>query len=194
MSTTTDDHDLAVRFRNGDEHAVREVYERFAGPLFTLSRSKLADREDAHDAVQQTFLQAWRAAGRYDPDRPLSAWLYQICRRVCIDGYRQSRRAENITAAVTAETATSTGEISTIGATMEQTWTVWEMRRAVDELPAHERVIVRLADLEGWSLPEIAAHLGIPVGTVKSRSFRAHRHLAKALAHLRPAASDERVA
>jgi RNA polymerase sigma-70 factor (ECF subfamily) len=55
----------------------------------------------------------------------------------------------------------------------------------VDELPVDEREVVRLASLEGWSLPEIADHLGLPLGTVKSRSFRAHRRLAAALAHLR---------
>jgi RNA polymerase sigma-70 factor, ECF subfamily len=188
-TTTTDDRDLAVRFRNGDPDAIREVYRRFSGSLFTLSRSMLADAEDAHDAVQQAFLQAWRAASQYDPERPLSAWLYQICRRVCIDSYRRSVRAADVVAAVRQE-----AEVVTTGSTMEQTWTVWEVRRAIDELPPHEREIVRLADLEGPSLPEIAAHLGIPVGTVKSRSFRAHRHLADLLAHLRPAVTDERVA
>ena len=188
MSTTTTDHDheLAMRFRHGDPDAVRDVYRRFSGPLYTLSCSMLADRDDAHDAVQQTFLQAWRAADRFDPERPLSAWLYQICRRVCIDRYRRASRAADVLSAVRPVTA-----LSTDGPTMEQTWTVWEVRRAIDDLPDHEGVIVRLADLEGWSLPRIADHLGIPVGTVKSRSFRAHRHLAETLAHLRAPAIEE---
>ena len=188
-TTSYDDRELAERFRDGEQEAVRELYRRFSGPLFALSRFLLADREDARDAVQQTFLQAWRASGRYDPDRPLSAWLYQICRRVCIDRYRTTRRAAHVIAAVA-----PTINVSTDGPTMERTWTVFEVRRAIETLRAHEREMVRLADLEGWSFPQISDHLGIPVGTVKSRSFRAHRHLAEALAHLAPRATEERAA
>jgi RNA polymerase sigma-70 factor (ECF subfamily) len=129
--------------------------------------------------VQQTFLQAWRAAGRFDTTRPQSAWLYAIARRVCIDEYRKASRAP----AVARDDDTIDGVVE--GPSLDRAWTVWEVRRAIDELPADERLVVRLASLEGWSLPEIADHLGLPLGTVKSRSFRAHRRLAAALAHLR---------
>src|SRR5438309_1975520 len=93
MSTTDDERDLALRFQTGDPDAVRQVYRRYAGPVHTLCRSLLGDPALVDDAVQQTFLQAWRAAGRFDPSRPLSAWLYAIGRRVCIDEYRKARRA-----------------------------------------------------------------------------------------------------
>ena len=134
MSTATidrHDHGLAVRFRDGEPDAIRDVYRLFSGPIFALSRSMLADREHAHDAVQQTFLQAWQAADRYEPDRSLSAWLYQICRRVCIDRYRRERR--------TAESLTATGsldDVSTDGPSMEETWTSFEVRWAIERLPA----------------------------------------------------------
>jgi RNA polymerase sigma-70 factor (ECF subfamily) len=184
-----DDHDLAVRFRDGDPDAIREVYRLYSGSMYALSRSLLADREHAKDAVQQTFLQAWRAAARFDPDRSLAAWLHQICRRVCIDRYRRERKAA---AAVT--TNGSVGDLPTEGPSMEQTWTTWEVRRAIDELPALEREIVRLAHLEGWSFTQIAERLDVPVGTVKSRSHRAHRRLASSLAHMAPTADEELVA
>jgi RNA polymerase sigma-70 factor (ECF subfamily) len=180
-----DDHDLAVRFRDGDPDAIRDVYRRFSGPMFALSRSLLADPEHAKDAVQQTFLQAWRAAARFDPDRSLSAWLHQICRRVCIDRYRRERRAS---AAVT--TTGSVGELATDRPSMESTWTTWEVRRAIGQLPDQEREIVCLAHLEGWSFSQIADHLEVPVGTVKSRSHRAHRRLVSLLAHMAPAATE----
>jgi RNA polymerase sigma-70 factor (ECF subfamily) len=192
MPTATidrDDHDLAVRFHDGDPDAIREVYRRFSGPMYALSRSLLADREHAKDAVQQTFLQAWRAAGRFDPDRSLAAWLHQICRRVCIDRYRRERKAA---AAVTPNG--SVGDVATEGPSMESTWTTWEVRRAIDDLPALEREVVRLAHLEGWSFTQIAERLEVPVGTVKSRSHRAHRRMVSALAHLGPTPSEELVA
>jgi RNA polymerase sigma-70 factor (ECF subfamily) len=187
MGTTTldrHDYDMAVRFRNGDADALRDVYRAFSGPVYALCRSMLADKEQARDAVQQTFLQAWRAADRFDPERPLSTWLNMICRRVCIDSYRRDHRA--------LEALTPTGflnDVSTDGPSIERTWTVWEVRRAVDRLPDTEREIVRLSHLEGWSMSQIADRLDVPIGTVKSRSHRAHRRLVDSLAYL--SRSDE---
>src|SRR5262245_54223272 len=145
-----DDVDVAARFHRGEPEAIREVYERFSGPLLSVARSMLTDREQARDAVQQTFLQAWRARERFDPQRPLSAWLYQICRRVCVDRYRQDHKAK---AALTV-----TGrfeEVSVDGPSLDQTWTVWQVRQAIEDLPLDEREVVRLFHLEGWSLPQI---------------------------------------
>ena len=103
---------------------------------------------------------------------------------MCIDEYRKVSRAPMV--------ATHDGQIDGVveGPSLDRAWTVWEVRQAVDELPDDERTVVRLASLEGWSLPEIAEELGLPLGTVKSRSFRAHRRLAAALAHMRTAATD----
>jgi RNA polymerase sigma factor (sigma-70 family) len=179
-----EDQELAVRFRDGDPEAVRDLYRRYSGALFTIARSMLADHEHANDAVQQTFLQAWKAAHRVDADRPLSSWLYQICRRVCIDRYRAERKA--------AEALTSDGEVTDSaidGPSIDETWTAFEVRRAIDALPEEEREVIRLSHLESWSYARIAEKLAVPVGTVKSRAFRAHRKLASALAHLDDRAS-----
>jgi RNA polymerase sigma-70 factor (ECF subfamily) len=62
---------------------------------------------------------------------------------------------------------------------------VWAVRAAIEELPPLEREVVRLQDLESLTQAEIGARLGVPVGTIKSRSFRAHRRLADRLGHLR---------
>ena len=70
----------------------------------------------------------------------------------------------------------------------ERTWEAFEVRAALDQLPADEREVVRLAHFGGLTHSEIADELQVPVGTVKSRSFRAHRRLAGLLAHLVDAA------
>ena len=67
---------------------------------------------------------------------------------------------------------------------LESTWEAWEVRLAVDRLPDDEREVVRLAWFLGLSHPEIAEQLSVPIGTVKSRSHRAHRRLASLLAHV----------
>jgi len=182
MHTTLSDAELAERFRDGDDEIVRAVYRRYAGPMLTVARGSLRDRELAEEAVQQAFLQAWRAAGSYDPARPLSSWLFSITRRVCIDLYRRERRqavvmdADDLPVAVAADD---------VGQSVERAWQVWQVRQALETLSDGEREVVRLSHLEGLSLPETAERLGIPVGTAKSRSHRAYRRLGEELRHLR---------
>src|SRR5215212_3820661 len=177
---TPDDADVRRGFRDGDPDAVRAVYTYFARPLHSLCRSHLSDAEQAKDAVQQTFLQAWRAAPSYDPDRPLAPWLFQIGRRVCIDRFRRQRAA-----AERLDDHERHPALTVAGPSMERSWIVWEVRRAIDELPAAGREIIRLLHLEGYTVEQVAAHLALPIGTVKSRSFRAHRKLVAVLDHLR---------
>ena len=69
---------------------------------------------------------------------------------------------------------------------VERSWTRWEVRRAIDELPTREREVARLAYVEGLSHREIAARLGVPIGTVKSRTARTQARLCGTLAHLAP--------
>jgi RNA polymerase sigma-70 factor (ECF subfamily) len=179
-TSVPDDADVRRRFRDGDPDAVRAVYNHFARPLLSLCRSHLADVEQAKDAVQQTFLQAWRAAPSYDPDRPLAPWLFQIGRRVCIDRYRRERAA-----AERLDDNERHPALTVAGPSLERSWIVWEVRRAIEELPVDAREIVRLLHLEGYTVEQVAAQLALPVGTVKSRSFRAHRKLVAVLGHLR---------
>ena len=68
---------------------------------------------------------------------------------------------------------------------LEATWEAWQVRLALEQLPDDERQVVRLSWFDGLAHPEIADKLGVPVGTVKSRSYRAHRRLADLLAHVR---------
>ncbi len=175
-------------FRAGDDDAVRAVYEQFGRLVFTVCNRVLCNRSLAEEATQQTFVQAWRGAAGFDQGRELGPWLATIARRVAIDVHRrESRRAHD-----SIETASPTeSALVTLPPGVEQIYEVWQVREAIDALGPDEREVVRLQHLQGMSHPEIAARLGIPVGTVKSRSFRAHRQLAGRLGHLRePAGPD----
>lgn len=171
-----DDRELARRFPSGDDDVVRAVYARYGGAVHTIAMSMLRDPMAAADVVQSTFLNAWRAAARFTPDRELGPWLYAIARRQAIDAYRRNRRIEL--------GAHADLDVVELPPSMEQLWEAWEVRRAVDQLPADEREVVRMTWFDGLSHPEAAERLGVPVGTVKSRSHRAHRRLAALLAHL----------
>ena len=183
VSTPPLDPGLVNRFRAGDAEAVRAVYRRYVGPMLTVARASLRDPALADEAVQQAFVQAWRAASSYDPERPLSTWLYTITRRVCIDLYRRERRQPDLTDS--GELPAGATDVDEVSAAAERSWRAWEVRRAVDSLGEDEREVVRLAHLEGLSFPEVSERLGIPVGTVKSRSHRAYRRLSEQLQYVR---------
>ncbi|MEQ7127187.1 sigma-70 family RNA polymerase sigma factor [Actinopolymorpha sp. B11F2] len=79
-------------FRRGEDSGVREVYLAYNGPVFAVAWSVLGDRELAVEAVQDTFVRAWRAAARYDPTQDIAPWLFTIARRVSVDIWRSRRR------------------------------------------------------------------------------------------------------
>jgi RNA polymerase sigma-70 factor (ECF subfamily) len=145
----------------------------------------LGDRGLAEESTQQTFVRAWRASASFDATRELGPWLVTIARRVAIDVYRRESRRESVPLA---SVAPDTRELVTLPPSAEQTYDVWEVRRAIDSLPADERDVVRLQHLGSLTHSEIADQLGVPVGTVKSRSHRAHRRLASMLGHLQETA------
>ena len=182
-----DDAELASRFASGDADTVRVVYQKYGRLVFSVAMKVLGDPGLAEDATQQTFVQAWRAAASYDPTRPLGAWLTTIARRVAIDTYRRERRHRDVD-----DIDTSTGSaLVTLPPSAEQIHDVAEVRRALDELSAPDRDLIRMQHFDELSHAEIAAELQVPLGTVKSRTFRAHRRLAGLLAHLRAEPDDD---
>jgi RNA polymerase sigma-70 factor (ECF subfamily) len=171
------DREVLERFRLGDEAAVKAVYDRFGGPVFALSMSILGEHGLAADATQQTFIKAWRAASTYDAERSFAPWIYAIARRTAIDLYRRRSRL----------VVSDDVDLPTFPPGLETVWEVFEVRAALDRLPDEERQVVKLSHFDGFTHIEIAQRLDIPVGTVKSRSHRAHRRLVEMLKHVEEA-------
>jgi RNA polymerase sigma factor (sigma-70 family) len=180
---TAIDTRLRERFRDGDPDAVRAVYAAYGRLVYSVAYSVLGERGLSEEATQQTFLKAWRAAASVDPARELGPWLATIAKRVSLDIYRREmRRSARPLEVVPADDPALVSPAFAV----EDACDVWEVRRAVSLLPDEERDVVRAQHFEGLTHEQIAARLGIPTGTVKSRSYRAHRRLASALRHLRP--------
>ena len=114
--------------------------------------------------------------------RELAPWLATIARRTAIDLHR--REARRVTEPLDEATSADLAVVE-LPANVERAYEVWAVREAIDELPADERDVVRLQHVEELTQAEVAARLGVPVGTVKSRSYRAHRRLAARLGHLK---------
>lgn len=168
-------------FRAGDPDAVRELYSRFGKAVFVVAFRALGDRSLAEEAVQLTFLKAWQGSTRFDVGRDPGPWLYAIARRVAIDLYRRERRHRSADS--------DAAEVALLHPSIEDTWEAWEIRSALDRLPQEERDVVRATHFLGLTHQQAAERLGVPVGTIKSRSHRAHRNLARLLAHLKEASA-----
>jgi RNA polymerase sigma-70 factor (ECF subfamily) len=154
------------RIAGGDRAALRALYERIAPTVMSIAVRLLSDRAEAEEVVQETFTTAWRLASSYDERRGSpAAWISTIARHRAIDRLRARRDTDSLGDSVRqlvdggptpAELASSREDVSRV-------------RRALGELPDEQRFVLQLAYYQGLSQTEIAAHLGEPLGTVKSR-------------------------
>jgi RNA polymerase sigma-70 factor, ECF subfamily len=170
------DATLGSRFRDGEADAMADVFRRYAGAVTTVARAALWSDDLIADAVQQTFIKAWEARRSFDSDQPLAPWLYAIARRTAIDIVRREQRRQGREA--------TEAELAVLPPDLVDVWEIYEVRVALDRLPADEREVLRQHYFEGRTHPEIAKALAIPLGTVKSRSHRAHGRLSEMLGHL----------
>jgi RNA polymerase sigma-70 factor, ECF subfamily len=157
------DGELLGRIADRDLPAFEALYRRYARPVFAMALSRLRDRGRAEDAVQEAFTAVWRSAASYRLERgPGVSWLYAI-----LDSVRASARARLQPAGELPETASSD---PTPDQSVEDDWVAFCVHAAVGELPEHERVLIELAYWKGHSQSEIARELGLPLGTVKTRT------------------------
>ena len=169
------DGQLIVRIAAGDRGAFDELHGRYARAVLGLALRRLGDRGRAEDATQDAFVAIWRSARTYDPTRGRgAAWLYAVARNAITDGHR--RAPEPV-----AELEEGPGREPDPSDEAERSWISWRVHRALEELPEHERPVIELAYWRGLSQSEIAEHLAIPLGTVKTRTRSALSRLADAL-------------
>ena len=108
------------------------MYREYGRLVYAVAHKVLGDKTLAEDATQQAFVQAWKAASTFDPSRDLGPWLATIARRAAIDVHRrESRRA----AQPLDDVAAGHPAVVTLPPSAEQAYDVWEVRRAIDELP-----------------------------------------------------------
>lgn len=179
MSDPTD-HDQAFR--------AEALPEMDAVYRFALRLSGDADR--ASDLTQDTFLRAYRNRSSYTPGTRARSWLFTICRNLFLRGEQRSQRHDEIVSEVAEEDPRGISREATIfkqAQDRDPEGTFWdqmvdeEVLRAIDGLPIDFREVLVLSDLEDLSYDEISGVMEIPVGTVKSRLFRARRMLQKEL-------------
>jgi RNA polymerase sigma factor (sigma-70 family) len=157
----------------GDEPALAELYDRFGGAAFGLARRILRDETLAEDAVQEGFLDVWRGAARYMPERGrASSWLLMLVHRRAVDLVRRTeRRRAEVVDDIPEQGSPSAEDASWLRLERER------VQGALKQLPDAERESIELAYYGGFSQSEIAERIGQPLGTIKSRTFSGLRRL-----------------
>ena len=163
---------LIRRLVAGDHQALGALYDKYAGLVNALALRVLRDASEAEDIVQEVFVQAWRQAARFDPARGTpEAWLCTIARSRALDRLRRrtARREES-------------GEQAPPVVATPRNEEALAVRKALEGLSEAQRRALELAYYEGLTQSEIAARLGEPLGTVKTRIRSAMLRLRETLA------------
>jgi RNA polymerase sigma-70 factor, ECF subfamily len=168
--------DLALvrRFQDGDQAAFALLVRRHERRVYNLAYRMLGRVEDARDATQDAFLACFRHLGAFRGDSAFGTWLHRIAVNACYDSLRRRR-----------------GEVVSLdGATVESTpapdhaegaVAAVDVQRALMEVPPDYRAVLILHELQDVPVDDVAAALGVPVGTVKSRLHRGRAALGRAL-------------
>jgi RNA polymerase sigma-70 factor (ECF subfamily) len=160
----------------------------YLDPLYNAAYRMARNPQDAEDLVQETYLKAYKYYDKFEEGTNLKAWLFKILKNTFINSYRKKQQAppkadfadieESFETIVRDDSGQQarTPEEELLEKVLDQ-----DVQHAIEELPHDYRMVVLLADLEGFSYKEIADILEIPVGTVMSRLYRGRRLLEEAL-------------
>ena len=165
---------LGARLAAGEEGAINECYSAL-GPMVLGYLRRFVSRDEAEDVLQRVFYEVWRNRDRYDPARSLEAWVLGIARKRAIDQLRR-RHANVVPLEELRDIAGDDGrELA------ERYARATEVRAALERLPAEQREALTLAYFGDLTQTQVAERLGVPLGTVKARTFRGLRRLADIL-------------
>lgn len=154
---------LIERIRAGDETAMADLYDRYAGIVYGVALRVLGDAAAAEDVLQEVFLQLWRNPQAFDANRgKLPAWLAVIARNRAIDHLRKRPMENDIEEAPVASAVDLENEAA-------QRLAIEKIRGALGRLPQEQQKCLEMAFFQGMTHTEIAAKTGEPLGTIKTR-------------------------
>ena len=177
--TALPDEALFERYQEGDDRAFAQLVGRYEPLIKGFLFKRLKDEERVQDLTQDTFLRVHRARERYDTGRKFSTWIYTIASNLLKNEYRnRSRRRETAFSDLRAEgTAPRPIEFESDAPDPERSAYRGELREAIEDaigrLEDHHRIPFVMREVEDRTYEEISEAIGVPVGTVKSRLFRA---------------------
>jgi RNA polymerase sigma-70 factor, ECF subfamily len=169
---------VVVRAQGGDAAAFSELWRRHHPQVFGLC-SRMLPRSDVEDAVQQTFLEAWRSLPKFEGKSRFSTWLCRIAINTCFSLRRRVRRwwlagDDDVAAHIAEHVAVEGPDAAEVTATHQANAA---LSRLLPQLTERKRLVLVLVDLEGYTSPEVADLLSIPEATVRTRLFYARKEL-----------------
>jgi len=169
---------LAARAVKGDRSAFNRIVQRHQEPLYRFIRRYVGDTDEAYDLLQETFVSAWQALGRYDPARPAATWLRRIALNKCRDWGRRRVVRRFFYGARALDETTAAPEASADDANEAA---LTRLDRAIAALPGQLKEPLLLTAFEGLSQAAAGEALGISAKAVETRVYRARKQLAEAL-------------
>jgi RNA polymerase sigma-70 factor (ECF subfamily) len=166
--------DLGAQLVHDRQEAIGEIYVALGSTVRSYLQG-LVGHDDADDVLQRVFYEVWRHNRRYDPSRSLTAWVLGIARKRGIDHLRRRRHM--------AVALNDLGDVAgDDGRELAERYArCHEVRDALNRLPDEQREVLVLAYFGRFTQSEIATYMDLPLGTVKARTFRGLRRLAKYL-------------
>jgi len=163
---------LAIRLRDGDEQSFAELLNHFQKKVFRYAYQFVRNREDAMEITQETFLRIYRKCDQWQEQTSLSGWIYRITQNLCIDFYRKHNHRQQLTGSTDdgPELASTEPPWSSAPDRSEDFQQVIDLAEQV--LTPQQKTVFFLKHLNGKKLQEIAAQLGISIGTVKTLHHR----------------------
>lgn len=165
-----DDSRTIKRCQNGETSAFRHLVERYQKQAIGHAVAILLNRDDALDAVQEAFIDAFRAINSFDQARSFYPWFYVLLRNRCHKLRTRKRETESIEGTEILAPKTGLSHEERLA-----------LERALFSLPPEDREMITLKYLDGLSYQELAEYLQIPKGTVMSRLFHIRRQLQRKL-------------
>lgn len=198
MSERDADLQLVRRVQLGDKRAFELLVEKYQRRISRLLSRMIRDPSDIEDVAQEAFIKAYRALPNFRGESAFYTWLYRIAINTAKNHFAaQGRRAPTVVANdiedhESGEDALRLSDTATPDSLYQSKQVGLAVNRAIDQLPADLRTAIVLRELEGLSYDEIAAAMNCPVGTVRSRIFRAREAIAQELRPLLGTSEDER--
>ena len=187
--------ELLERLRAGDEAACETLVRDHTARLLAVARRHVRNEEDARDAVQEAFIAAFRAIGKFEGGSTLSTWLHRIAINCCLMKLRSGRRHPETSIEELLPTFDETGHRvlgdeswpESVQAALERRQTREQVREAIGRLPEKYRTVILLRDIEELSTEEAARVLEATPTAVKIRLHRARQALRALIARGFPA-------
>ena len=189
------DLEMLEAVQAGDATAYRGLVEKYQTRVYSVVYGMLRNREDARDVTQEAFVKAYKNIGSFRIEASFYTWLYRIAMNLAIDHIRKRKRRETVGFDETIAQRDDGGDIADVhhddspARTLERKQLYDRIMDAMDLLPADQKQVILLRELEGLSYKEISDVMEIPEGTVMSRLFYARKKLQKMLAEDGPAAN-----